>query len=96
MIRSYFRRPVGPGWALVGDGAYQKDPGTAQGITDALSPRRAARRRHRRRTQRVYQQAQKLLAQRKLIDEAAMWLREAATRDGYAGFRRSEVAFAMA
>jgi hypothetical protein len=46
--------------------------------------------------ERAYQQARKLLAERKLIDEAAMWLREAAIRDGYAGFRRTEVAFAIA
>lgn len=36
-IRGYFRTPYGPGWALVGDAGYQKDPGTAQGITDAFS-----------------------------------------------------------
>ena len=36
IIRGYFRTPFGPGWALVGDAGYQKDPGTAQGITDAL------------------------------------------------------------
>jgi hypothetical protein len=46
--------------------------------------------------ERAYQQAQKLIAERKLMDEAAMWLRGAAIRDGYAGFRRAEVAFAMA
>ncbi len=33
---SYFRRPYGPGWALVGDAGYLKDPCTAQGITDAF------------------------------------------------------------
>jgi flavin-dependent dehydrogenase len=32
----YFRRPHGPGWALVGDAGYHKDPITAQGITDAF------------------------------------------------------------
>ena len=32
----YLRRPWGPGWALVGDAAYFKDPITAHGITDAL------------------------------------------------------------
>jgi 2-polyprenyl-6-methoxyphenol hydroxylase-like FAD-dependent oxidoreductase len=32
----YFRRSAGPGWALVGDAAYFKDPITAHGITDAL------------------------------------------------------------
>ena len=31
-----FRRPHGPGWALVGDAGYLKDPCTAQGITDAF------------------------------------------------------------
>ncbi|HEY6933739.1 MAG TPA: NAD(P)/FAD-dependent oxidoreductase [Marmoricola sp.] len=30
------RRPWGPGWALVGDAGYFKDPITAHGITDAL------------------------------------------------------------
>ena len=30
------RVPVGPGWALVGDAGYFKDPITAHGITDAL------------------------------------------------------------
>ena len=30
------RRPVGPGWALVGDAGYFKDPITAHGISDAL------------------------------------------------------------
>jgi menaquinone-9 beta-reductase len=32
----YFRRAWGPGWALVGDAGYFKDPITAHGITDAL------------------------------------------------------------
>jgi flavin-dependent dehydrogenase len=32
----FFRRSWGPGWALVGDAAYFKDPLTAHGITDAL------------------------------------------------------------
>jgi flavin-dependent dehydrogenase len=32
----YFRRSHGPGWALVGDAGYFKDPLTAHGITDAL------------------------------------------------------------
>lgn len=35
-LRNYFRRPHGPGWALVGDAGYHKDPITAQGITDAF------------------------------------------------------------
>lgn len=30
------RRPWGPGWALVGDAGYFRDPITAHGITDAL------------------------------------------------------------
>lgn len=35
-IPYHVRRPYGPGWALVGDAGYQKDPCTASGITDAL------------------------------------------------------------
>jgi flavin-dependent dehydrogenase len=30
------RRPFGPGWALVGDAGYFKDPLSAHGLTDAL------------------------------------------------------------
>lgn len=36
LIPNYFRRSHGPGWALAGDAGYQKDPCTAEGITDAL------------------------------------------------------------
>jgi flavin-dependent dehydrogenase len=32
----HLRRPWGPGWALVGDAGYFKDPITAHGISDAL------------------------------------------------------------
>jgi flavin-dependent dehydrogenase len=32
----FIKRGVGPGWALVGDAGYFKDPLTAHGITDAL------------------------------------------------------------
>jgi 2-polyprenyl-6-methoxyphenol hydroxylase-like FAD-dependent oxidoreductase len=35
-VPNYFRRPYGPGWALVGDAGYDKDPITAQGISDAF------------------------------------------------------------
>ncbi|MEZ4586722.1 MAG: NAD(P)/FAD-dependent oxidoreductase [Gemmatimonadales bacterium] len=35
-IRGFLRRSAGPGWALVGDAGYFKDPLTAHGITDAL------------------------------------------------------------
>jgi flavin-dependent dehydrogenase len=35
-IPSCVRKPYGPGWALVGDAGYQKDPCTASGITDAF------------------------------------------------------------
>ena len=35
-MRGFFRRPNGPGWALVGDACHFKHPGTAQGIGDAL------------------------------------------------------------
>ncbi|HUG01469.1 MAG TPA: NAD(P)/FAD-dependent oxidoreductase [Longimicrobiales bacterium] len=34
--RGFLRRAVGPGWALVGDAGYFRDPITAHGITDAL------------------------------------------------------------
>ena len=33
---NFFRKPFGPGWALVGDAGYNKDFITAQGITDAF------------------------------------------------------------
>ena len=35
-VPNYFRKPFGPGWALVGDAGYIKDFITAQGITDAF------------------------------------------------------------
>ncbi|MEJ2539083.1 MAG: NAD(P)/FAD-dependent oxidoreductase [Gemmatimonadota bacterium] len=35
-LRGFLRQPVGPGWALVGDSGYFRDPLTAHGITDAL------------------------------------------------------------
>lgn len=35
-VPNSFRKPFGPGWALVGDAGYIKDPITAQGITDAF------------------------------------------------------------
>jgi 2-polyprenyl-6-methoxyphenol hydroxylase-like FAD-dependent oxidoreductase len=35
-LPGYIRRSWGPGWALVGDAGYFKDPITAHGITDAL------------------------------------------------------------
>jgi flavin-dependent dehydrogenase len=34
--KGFFRQSFGPGWALVGDAGYFKDPLTAHGITDAL------------------------------------------------------------
>jgi flavin-dependent dehydrogenase len=35
-VPNYFRKPYGPGWALVGDAGYNKDYITAFGITDAF------------------------------------------------------------
>ena len=36
-VPNFFRKPYGPGWVLVGDAGYNKDPITAQGITDAFN-----------------------------------------------------------
>jgi 2-polyprenyl-6-methoxyphenol hydroxylase-like FAD-dependent oxidoreductase len=36
VVANFFRKPYGPGWALVGDAGYNKDPITAQGINDAF------------------------------------------------------------
>ncbi len=35
-VPNFFRKPYGPGWVLVGDAGYNKDPITAQGINDAF------------------------------------------------------------
>jgi flavin-dependent dehydrogenase len=35
-VAGYFRKPFGPGWALVGDAGYNKDFITAMGILDAF------------------------------------------------------------
>ena len=35
-VPNYFRKPYGPGWALVGDAGYNKDFITAQGMSDAF------------------------------------------------------------
>jgi flavin-dependent dehydrogenase len=35
-LPNFYRKPYGPGWALVGDAGYHKDPITAYGITDAF------------------------------------------------------------
>jgi 2-polyprenyl-6-methoxyphenol hydroxylase-like FAD-dependent oxidoreductase len=35
-VPNFFRRPYGPGWALVGDAGHHKDPTLARGISDAL------------------------------------------------------------
>jgi 2-polyprenyl-6-methoxyphenol hydroxylase-like FAD-dependent oxidoreductase len=36
-VPNFFRRSFGPGWVLVGDAGYHKDPITAQGISDAFN-----------------------------------------------------------
>jgi 2-polyprenyl-6-methoxyphenol hydroxylase-like FAD-dependent oxidoreductase len=36
LVPNYIRKPWGPGWALVGDAGYMKDPITAQGMSDAF------------------------------------------------------------
>jgi flavin-dependent dehydrogenase len=35
-LPNFYRKPYGPGWALVGDAGYHKDPYLAQGISDAF------------------------------------------------------------
>jgi 2-polyprenyl-6-methoxyphenol hydroxylase-like FAD-dependent oxidoreductase len=35
-VRGYLRKPYGKGWVLVGDASYNRDPITAQGISDAF------------------------------------------------------------
>jgi flavin-dependent dehydrogenase len=35
-LPNFFRKPYGPGWALVGDAGYHKDPNGAHGISDAF------------------------------------------------------------
>lgn len=35
-LSNFFRKPYGPGWALVGDAGYSKDPITAFGISDSF------------------------------------------------------------
>jgi 2-polyprenyl-6-methoxyphenol hydroxylase-like FAD-dependent oxidoreductase len=35
-LPNFYRRPYGPGWALVGDAGHHKDPITATGMSDAF------------------------------------------------------------
>jgi flavin-dependent dehydrogenase len=35
-LPNFYRKPYGPGWALVGDAGFHKDPTTASGISDAF------------------------------------------------------------
>jgi 2-polyprenyl-6-methoxyphenol hydroxylase-like FAD-dependent oxidoreductase len=35
-VPNFYRTPYGPGWVLVGDAGYTKDPITAQGIANAF------------------------------------------------------------
>lgn len=35
-VRGFYRKPSGPGWALVGDAGYFRDPITTHGISDAF------------------------------------------------------------
>jgi len=42
-VANFFRKPYGPGWVLVGDAGYTKDPITAQGISDAFRDAERAR-----------------------------------------------------
>lgn len=40
MLRGFYRRASGPGWALIGDAGHFKHPVTAQGISDAVQQAR--------------------------------------------------------
>ena len=40
-VPNFFRKPYGPGWALVGDAGYNKDFITAQGMHDTFRPWRS-------------------------------------------------------
>jgi 2-polyprenyl-6-methoxyphenol hydroxylase-like FAD-dependent oxidoreductase len=40
-VPNYFRKPYGPGWALVGDAGYNRDFITGQGIHDAFRDARS-------------------------------------------------------
>ena len=51
-VPNFFRKPYGPGWALVGDAGYTKDPITARGHHRRVPRRRAVRRRVRTRPSR--------------------------------------------
>ena len=64
LMRGFFRRPTGPGWALLGDAAHFKHPGTAQGICDAVE-------------QAIYV-AERLSAPESGLDEYGRWIDERA------------------
>ncbi len=64
LMRGYFRKPNGPGWALLGDAAHFKHPGTAQGICDAVE-------------QAIYL-AEHLSGSRPSLDGYASWIDERA------------------
>ncbi|WP_418960565.1 NAD(P)/FAD-dependent oxidoreductase [Streptomyces tritici] len=65
-IPNYFRTPYGPGWVLVGDAGYLKDPITAQGIQDAF-----------RDAERCTRALDDVLAGRRPLDEAMREAQEA-------------------
>ncbi|WP_051820133.1 NAD(P)/FAD-dependent oxidoreductase [Streptomyces flavochromogenes] len=58
-VPNYFRKPYGPGWVLVGDAGYLKDPITAQGIQDSF-----------RDAERCARALDDVLADRRSLDEA--------------------------
>jgi flavin-dependent dehydrogenase len=72
------RQSVGPGWALVGDAGYFRDPSTAHGITDALRDAEILARAVERGTERALSEYQSLR------DDLALGLFEAS--DAVAGY----------
>ncbi|MFJ5774255.1 NAD(P)/FAD-dependent oxidoreductase [Streptomyces sp. NPDC093094] len=65
-VANHFHKPYGPGWVLVGDAGYLKDPITAQGIQDAF-----------RDAERCARAVDDVLTGRRLFDEAMHSAQEA-------------------
>jgi 2-polyprenyl-6-methoxyphenol hydroxylase-like FAD-dependent oxidoreductase len=83
-VAGTFRRPWGPGWALVGDAAYFKDPITAHGISDALRDAEILARAVIRSRERPAEEAEALAGYERQRDEVTA--KHFAVTDAIAGF----------